>query len=88
MTERQERTTNRIDTSRSTTAPTAEILRAYLSDRGVALEEDRLLEALEAHAKYRWELDMLRSARFEYGPFVVEPGTAEAWIRRGGRSID
>src|SRR5204863_3803214 len=67
------------------TQPTADIFRAIAADRGLELDPERLAAALEMHAKFRPELDRLRSVRLDYLPIYIEPATAIQWIQNGGR---
>ncbi len=67
------------------TRPTIEILQAIAADRGLDIPLDRVRLALEMHAKFRPELDRLRSVSLDYIPTYVEPATALQWIENGGR---
>ena len=68
------------------TMPTEELIALMAADRGLNLSADRLEAALAMHAKFRHELDLLRSVRLEFLPPYIEPQTAVRWIENGGRS--
>lgn len=70
---------------KTATKPTAEIFEAIAADRGLQIERERLLAALEMHAKFRHELDRLRAVKLEFLPPYIEPATALQWIENGGR---
>ena len=69
----------------SVTRPTIKTFQAIAADRGLDIERQRLLAALEMHVKFRHELDRLRSVRLEFLPPYIEPATAVRWIENGGR---
>jgi hypothetical protein len=66
--------------------PRRELLEALADDRELVLTEEELDAAWEMHLRFRSELERLRSVSLAYLPPYVEPGTAAAWIERGGRS--
>jgi hypothetical protein len=68
------------------TMPTEELIRLMAADRGLEISPERLEAALAMHAKFRHELDLLRSVRLEFLPPYIEPETAVRWIENGGRS--
>jgi hypothetical protein len=68
------------------TMPTEELIALMAADRGLDLSADRLEAAWAMHAKFRHELDLLRSVRLEFLPPYIEPQTAVRWIENGGRS--
>jgi hypothetical protein len=68
------------------TMPTEELFALMAADRGLDISEERLRAALAMHAKFRNELDVLRSVRLEFLPPYIEPETAVRWIENGGRS--
>ena len=67
------------------TEPTIEVLEAISADRGIRLDRERLEAALEMHAKFRHELDTLRSVDLSPLPPYIQPETALRWIENGGR---
>ena len=67
------------------TRPTIETFRAFAADRGLDIEPERLVAALEMHVKFRDELDRLRAVPLEFLPPYIEPATAVRWIENGGR---
>jgi hypothetical protein len=67
------------------TTPTIEIFEAIAADRGLRLERERIEAALEMHAKFRPELDLLRSVELSPLPPYIQPETALRWIENGGR---
>jgi hypothetical protein len=67
------------------TEPTMEILEAIAADRGLDLDRERIEAALEMHAKFRHELDLLRSVDLSPLPPYIQPETALRWIENGGR---
>ena len=68
------------------TMPTEELFAALAADRGLRLSPERVAAALAMHAKFRHELDQLRSVRLEFLPPYIEPDTAVRWIENQGRS--
>jgi hypothetical protein len=68
------------------TMPTEELIALMAADRGLHLSEERIRAAWEMHARFRGELDLLRSVRLEFLPPYIEPQTAVRWIENGGRS--
>jgi hypothetical protein len=66
--------------------PTEEVIAALAADRGLTLSAERLEAARAMHAKFRHELELLRSVRLEFLPPYIEPQTAVRWIENGGRS--
>jgi hypothetical protein len=67
------------------TIPTVEIFEAIAADRGLQLDRERINTALEMHAKFRPELDLLRSVELSPLPPYIQPETALRWIENGGR---
>jgi hypothetical protein len=65
-----------------------ELLEPLLSQIALPVENDRLLEALQLHARTHDALMLVRAIRFPYTPTYVEPLTALRWIENGGRSVD
>jgi len=70
------------------TRPTVEGFREMLADRGLELPDDKVEAAVQMHARFRHELDRLRSVKLRYLPPYIEPATATQWIENGGRSVD
>ena len=62
------------------TMPTEELFALMAADRGLDISEERLSAALAMHAKFRNELDVLRSVRLEFLPPYIEPETAVRWM--------
>jgi hypothetical protein len=67
------------------TTPTLEIFESIVADRGLHLDPERIEAALEMHAKFRPELDLLRSVELSPLPPYIQPETALRWIENGGR---
>lgn len=65
--------------------PTIETFRALLRNEGLALSEDRLARAVEAHRALRPDIEVLRAQPRSFLEPVLEPATALCWIERGGR---
>jgi hypothetical protein len=73
-------------TPRRQTTPTIEIFEALAADRGLTISRERIEAALEMHAKFRHELDLLRSVELSPLPPYIQPETALRWIENGGRT--
>jgi hypothetical protein len=67
------------------TKPTIEIFEAIVDDRGLRLDQERIQAALDMHAKFRHELDLLRQVELSPLPPYIQPETALRWIENGGR---
>jgi hypothetical protein len=74
-------------TPRRQTTPTIEIFEALAADRGLTISRERTEAALEMHAKFRHELDLLRSVELSPLPPYIQPETALRWIENGGRTL-
>ena len=72
-------------TRKHETTPTVEVFEAIAADRGLTLDRERIEVALEMHAKFRHELDLLRSVELSPLPPYIQPETALRWIENGGR---
>jgi hypothetical protein len=73
-------------TPRRHTTPNIEIFEALAADRGLTISRERIEAALEMHAKFRHELDLLRSVELSPLPPYIQPETALRWIENGGRT--
>jgi hypothetical protein len=67
--------------------PTMATLRALAEDRDLNLNDQQLEAARAMHAKFRGELEKLRTVRLEYLGVYIEPATALRWIENSGRSL-
>jgi hypothetical protein len=66
--------------------PTVETLAVIAMDRDLEIPRDHIESATNGHRSMRPKLQLLRALRLSYLPPVIEPATALAWIRRGGRN--
>jgi hypothetical protein len=66
--------------------PTIEIFQALATNQGISLSDRRIADAVANHAGLRAQVEALRAVPLSFLEPVLEPGTALAWIERGGRS--
>ena len=63
--------------------PTVETFRVLAANQGiVALSDERLAQAAEAHASFRPDLEALRAVPFTFLADVVEPDSALRWLEQ------
>jgi hypothetical protein len=65
--------------------PTLETLSLIAIDRDLDIPPEQIEAVVNGLRGMRPKLQMLRAIPLSYLPPVVEPATALAWIRRGGR---
>jgi hypothetical protein len=66
--------------------PTVETLTVLAMDRDLEIPRERIETAAGWHRAMRPKVQMLRAVRLSYLPPAIEPATALAWLKRGGRS--
>lgn len=66
--------------------PTVETMAVIAMDRELEIAREYIEVAAKGHRGMRPKLQMLRALRLQYLPPFIEPATALAWIRRGGRT--
>ncbi len=72
-------------TDNNSPAPRRQLLEEISRDRQVNLSDEEIEAARAMLARYRGELERLRSIRFDFLD-PIEPAHAVQWIQNGGRS--
>ena len=57
------------------------------ANQDISFGPDRLKQAHGAHVDMRAELEKLRAMPLAFVGDVIEPGTAQAWLEAGGKSV-
>jgi hypothetical protein len=66
--------------------PTEVLLTAIVLDRHLSLSPDSLRLARSFLARFRQQVEQVRSVELAFLPPYIEPQTAVRWIENGGRS--
>jgi len=64
----------------------AKVLGLVAAERGLDIDAKRLQQAVAVHERIGKRLRDLRSIRLSYVGEVIEPATAQQWVRNGGSS--